>query len=302
MERKILLSEIHKISNLILVGDDFEVNGLNLCNRNTVYPSILSYAASENYLLKAIENPSVKALVLTHELFEICAERSGGRISFLISNNPERDFYLIHNHLYQSTDFYNKNNFPKIIGLNPNIHPTAIVEDGAAIGDNVIIGAYSIIKNGTVIGDNVSIGCNSTIGGEGFQAVYFNGVPNLIPHTGGCRISDGVMILNNVAVSKSLFEGATFIGENVKINSLVSIDHNCVVEKNSVLTAGVKLCGSSYIRQGAWLGTNSTVLNNVIVGETALLGIGCVAIRDIPDGAVAVGNPSRIIREKGGNP
>jgi len=296
MERSIQLSTIVDALDLTMTGSDMEVQGLNLCNRQTQYNSILSYATSEKYLVKAIENLSIKTLVLTLELHDLCVERYNKDMAIIKSNAPEADFYAIHDYLYRFTDFYNKYNFPAQIGINSHIHPAAVIENGVIIGDNVTIGAYSVIKNGTVIGNDVNIGCNSTIGAEGFQVIIIDSVPKLITHTGSCHISDGVTILNNVVISKSLFEGATFIGKNVKINSLVSVDHNCRIEKNAVLTASVNLCGSSYVQSGAWLGTSATVLNNVTVGENALLGIGCIAIRDIPDGAVAVGNPARIIR------
>ena len=298
MERSVLLSHIADTRNMRLIGDDIEIQGFYLCKRKTEYTSVISYATSEKYAAMAVNNRAVKALIITQDLYDIIKSRNGISFSVLISDNPEEDFYNLHHYLYNKTDFYDKFNFPKGIGNNSKIHPSAVIEDGVIIGDNFFIDAFSIVKRGSIIGDDVKIGCNTIISGEGFQIININSVPTPIIHAGGCIISNGVTIFNNVVISKSLFEGATYIGENVNINSLVSIDHNCKVEKNVLITAGVNLCGSAYVKTGAWLGANATVLNNVTIGENALLGIGCVAIRDIPDNAVAVGNPARIIKYK----
>ena len=49
------------------------------------------------------------------------------------------------------------------------------------------------------------------------------------------------------------------------------------------------------IRKGAKVGANSTILPGVVVGENALVGAGSVVVRDVPEGAVVVGNPARVI-------
>lgn len=58
------------------------------------------------------------------------------------------------------------------------------------------------------------------------------------------------------------------------------------------------LCGTSTIEKGAWLGTNTTVKNRVVVGNDSLVGIGSVVTRDITKGTIAYGNPARIARSK----
>ena len=297
MRRSAQLSALSQITDSQIIGDDTEINGLNLCNRETQHSKVLSYAMGERYLLMAAENMAISAMVVSQELADYAKTHMEGRFSILVSSSPEVDFYKIHTHLYHNTDFYNHFDFPAKIGKNPNIHPTAIIEDGVIIGDNVIAEAYAVIKRGSFLGDDVYIGCHVVIGEEGFQIIK-DGKTNLrIVHAGGCHISNGSAVFKGTAVCKSLFEGTTFIGENVMIDGMSYVEHNSCIEANAVLTPSVTLCGSVNICQDAWIGAGATVLNQVIVGESATLGIGCVAIRDIPDGATAVGNPARILKK-----
>lgn len=295
MKRKILLSELTTLIGVKIIGEDIEIDGLNLCNRKSQYKNVLSYAMNERYLMAATENQAIAAIILNRELSDYALEHMKDRFSILISPSPEVDFYKIHTHLFHNTDFYDKFDFPAQIGTNPNIHSTAIIEDGVIIGNDVFIEAYAIIKRRSVLGDNVYIGCHSTIGGEGFQIIK-DGETNIrVVHAGGCYLSNESVVSHGSVVCNALFEGATFVGENAMIDGLAWVGHNCVVEDNAVLTAGVILCGSSHVKKGAWLGCNTTILNNVVVGERALTGIGCTTIRDILPGTTAVGNPARTI-------
>lgn len=56
------------------------------------------------------------------------------------------------------------------------------------------------------------------------------------------------------------------------------------------------VCTPTLIKRGASIGTNATVLCGVTIGENAMVGAGSVVTRDVPSGAIVVGNPARIIR------
>ncbi len=294
MERQIKLNEISKLLKLEFKGTDSVINGLNLCNRNTNYNSIISYVTSQNFLNYATNNKNVKAIFITPKLYDENKDLFNIPISFFITDNPEVEFYKLHNALYEKTDFYNKYDFKTKIGKNSYIHNKAVIEEGVIIGENVIIGANTVIKKGTVIENDVVIGCNNVIGGEGLQPIRLDdGNYHLIKHAGGVLLKHNVEIKHCTTIDNSLFEGNTYLGEYAKIDNLIHVAHNCKIGKNAVITAGCILCGSSIIEDNAWIGVNSSILNRVTVGENSLIGIMSAVTRDINKNCTAYGIPAK---------
>ena len=197
--RSIRLKQIAQRLKLPLYGPDMEIQGLGLCNRTTVYPSILSYITAKNYLPNALDNSGVKALILTQECYRSLDEECKQRFSWLISDKPEEDFYRIHDWLGKQTDFYEKPDFSPLIGTNCEIHPTAVIENGVVIGNNVTIGPHSVIRRKTRIDNDTYIGCCTVIGSSGFQIIRTaEGTPFNAWHAGGTHIGSQVWIGDNV--------------------------------------------------------------------------------------------------------
>ena len=294
LEKSINLSNVIFELFGIKLTDDIAINGLNLCNRNTEKTSILSYATKIDYLENVIKNTSIKALIVPDFEISLYKEKLASKDIALVPHEfPEWAFYDVHDYLADKTDFYNIYDFSKVLGKNCSIHPSAIIEDGVTIGNNVTIGANTIIGSGSVLCDGVKIGKNSTIASEGFQIIRKNFVNRQVRHFGGLYIDSDTCIGDNVCVCRSLFEGNTYVGKNVMIDNLSYIAHNCHIDDNAVITAGVMLCGSSKVERGAWIGVNSSVLNRVVVEENAMVGIGSVVTRNIDKNTVAYGVPAK---------
>lgn len=296
MQRCIRISEICTALKLAYKGKDIEINGLNLCNRDSEHDKVLSYVTSENYIGIVKNNKAVVAVVVSQNCLEIY-KKEEIELTYIVCQDAEKTFYDIHDFLYEKTDFYDKFCFPTTIGADCNIAPTAIIEEGVKIGNRVVIGHNSVIKHGTVIGDDCVIGCNSTIGSEGFQILRIQNVNRKVVHCGRVVLGDKVYIGDNTDVCNSLFEGSTKVGTNAKVDNLVHIAHNVVVGDNAVITAGTILCGSSIVENNAWIGVNSSVLNRVRVGDDSKIGIGSVVTRDIPENALAYGVPAKVKRQ-----
>lgn len=88
----------------------------------------------------------------------------------------------------------------------------------------------------------------------------------------------------------------TRLGKNVIINTGATVDHDVGIGSNVHISPGVHLAGGVSVGENTHIGTGASVIPNIAVGSDVVIGAGAVIIKDIPDRAVAVGVPSRIIR------
>jgi len=171
-----------------------------------------------------------------------------------------------------------------IIGAPPRGRTSG--ELATTIGDGAVIRSHTVIYAGNVIGTNFQTG-------------------NKV------NIRESNRIGNNVSVGTlSVIEHHVEIADNVRIHTQVFVPEFSVLEEGCWLGPNVVLTNAKYplspgvkdqlagpvIRKGAKIGANTTILPGVIVGENALVGAGSVVVRNVPPGAVVVGNPARVIR------
>ena len=139
----------------------------------------------------------------------------------------------------------------------------------------------------------ISIGDNKvreTIAGEVkdfFGTIY---------HPSSCisptvKIGEGSVVFHNV-----ILQVDCLVGKHVILNSGASIDHECIIGDFVHISPQATLCGNVSIGEGTQIGAGATILPGIKVGAWATIGAGAVIIRDVPDYAIVVGNPGRIIR------
>ncbi len=216
---------------------------------------------------------------------------------FIKVDNPRLMFSRIVSKLYEN-------------GIKPGIHPTAVVDDRAQIGNNVyigpnctigncIIGDNSVIYGNVFIFDNVKIGRhvtimpNSTIGGVGFGYERNDKEEfELFPHIGGVEIQDFVDIGANTCIDRGTL-GNTIIGKGTKIDNLVHIAHNVRIGNNCALIAHAMIGGSTRISDNCWVAPTSCVRDGITIGTKAVVGLGAVVVKPIPDNETWIGNPAK---------
>lgn len=177
-------------------------------------------------------------------------------------------------------------------GENFQCKDNVIIEPFVMIGNNVSIEEGTIIKSGTKIGNNVSIGknCyireNSVIGGEGFGIEKDELGNNFrIPHIGGVVIKDNVEIGALTTVCSGTIE-PTLVEEYAKIDDHVHVGHNTNIGKNSLLTAGVVVGGSTKLGYNCWAAPNTAIKNGLKIGNNVTLGMSARVLKDVEDNQI----------------
>jgi len=129
----------------------------------------------------------------------------------------------------------------------------------------------------------------------------------------GCEVGDNTKIGPFVEIQKNAKVGHrckisshTFICEGVTIEDEVFVGHN-VTFVNDSFPRATSSTGAlqteqdwkvevTLVKKGASIGSGATILANVVIGENALIGAGCVVTRDVPANAIMVGNPGKVLR------
>jgi sugar O-acyltransferase (sialic acid O-acetyltransferase NeuD family) len=102
--------------------------------------------------------------------------------------------------------------------------------------------------------------------------------------------------LGSVVMASSTINIATSIGSHCIINTSSSIDHDCILGDFVHISPGAILCGNVTISEGTHIGAGAVVCPNLKIGKWATVGAGAVIIHDIPNYAIVVGNPGKIIK------
>jgi sugar O-acyltransferase (sialic acid O-acetyltransferase NeuD family) len=100
----------------------------------------------------------------------------------------------------------------------------------------------------------------------------------------------------NMFLHRAVIQSETAIGNHVIVNTGAQIDHDCKIGNYVHIGPGAILCGTIVVGEGAFIGAGAVVIPGRKIGAWAIIGAGAVIINDIPDHAVAVGNPARIIK------
>lgn len=108
------------------------------------------------------------------------------------------------------------------------------------------------------------------------------------PHV---EISEGVQIM-----AGAIIQAGSCLGDNTIINTKVSVDHDCLIGDHVHLAPGVTLSGGVIVNEGTHIGTGVSVIQNIIIGKNSLIAAGAVVTKHVPDNAVVMGIPGRVVR------
>lgn len=210
----------------------------------------------------------------------------------LLSDSPRLDFARALSYLEQSAGFV-WDETP------PQIHPTARIGQHVVLGKGVVVGAGSVIYHHVVIGDEVKIGCNcvvkscAVIGEEGFGFERTtSGEAIRLPHIGSVVIGDHVEIGSLTTVCRGTLAD-TIIEDGAKVDDHVHIAHNVHVGRHAFVIACAEVSGGVKIGQRAWIAPNASIMNQLTIGDDAVVGLGSVVVKHVPPGLIVAGNPAK---------
>lgn len=152
--------------------------------------------------------------------------------------------------------------------MTTSIHPTAIVDAGATIGEGSRVWHWVHICSGARIGKGVSLGQNVFVG-------------NRVVIGDRCKIQNNVSVYDNVTLEDGVFCGPSMVFTNV-------YNPRSLIERKNEYR-------DTLVCRGATLGANCTVVCGTTIGAFAFVGAGAVINRDVKPYALMVGVPARQI-------
>jgi len=174
------------------------------------------------------------------------------------------------------------------------IHPTALVNPNAVIGDGVSIGPYSIIESNVVIGEGTRIGARVTIEGyttmgrdnEVFTGAVIGSITQDKKYKGGItyiKIGDRNKIREYVTVNPGTEEGTeTVIGNDNLLMAYAHVAHDCVIGDHVTIANAGTLGGHVIVEDRAIVGGLCGVHQFVRIGYLSIIGANSKAVKDIP--------------------
>ncbi|PHM26224.1 acyltransferase [Xenorhabdus budapestensis] len=147
-------------------------------------------------------------------------------------------------------------------------HPSAIIDEGAKIGNNSRIWHFVHICSGAIIGEKVSLGQNVFVG-------------NKVIIGNNCKIQNNVSVYDNVTLEEGVFCGPSMVFTNV-------YNPRSLIERKDQYK-------NTLVKKGTTLGANCTIVCGVTIGQFAFIGAGAVVNKNVPDYALMVGVPAKQI-------
>ena len=224
--------------------------------------------------------------------------------------------------------------FSRALGLfyqppayDPGIHPTAVIDTTAEIGDGAHIGAYvvvgphvrlgaydtllphvvlypgvragshlfahahAVVRENCILGDHVTLENGAIVGADGFGfAKNEAGHWEKIPQSGPVLLGNRVDVQANACIDRATV-GATQIGDGTKVDNLVQVGHGSRIGENTLLCAQTGLAGSSVVGSNVILAGQTGIAGHCSVGDGVILTAQSAVSHDVPPGKIISGSP-----------
>jgi len=188
----------------------------------------------------------------------------------------------------------------------PDIHPTAIIEDGAQLADDVVVGAYAFIGGEATIGAGTIVHHHATVEGwttlgkqnEVWPYAMVGGKTHDLKFAGGkpgLRIGSRNVFREYVTVHCGTKDGEmTLMGDDNVILAYSHIAHDCTIGSHLIMSSHAAFGGHCVVGDHVNIGWNAGIHQFCRIGHHAMIGACAKAVQDIPPMMIADGNPADV--------
>lgn len=180
------------------------------------------------------------------------------------------------------------------LGRNVKIGCNCVLDGEITIGDNSVIEHNVTMINKVVIGVDCIIHSGTVIGKDGFGFSFDkNNIPQKVAHFGGVQIGNRVEIGCNCSVDRGTIDD-TVIGDDVKIETLSVIAHNCEVGRGTLIV-GAAIGGSCIIGEKSYIAPKAVIKNKTSLGSNCFVGMLSIVNQDIGDNKMVIEGGKKVV-------
>ncbi|WP_142783626.1 UDP-3-O-(3-hydroxymyristoyl)glucosamine N-acyltransferase [Changchengzhania lutea] len=185
-----------------------------------------------------------------------------------------------------------------VLGNGVTMYPNVCVFDETSIGDHTTIWSGTVIRERCIIGSHCIFHTNVSIGADGFGYRPSDDGRGLVkvPQIGNVIIGHYVEIGANSCVDRAKFS-STIIGDGCKIDNLVQIAHNSIMGRSCIMAGHSGLAGSVTLGDGVIIGGSASIKDHTTIHSGATVGAGSGVMNDVKAGETVLGYPAQDARD-----
>ncbi|MGA7857190.1 MAG: UDP-3-O-(3-hydroxymyristoyl)glucosamine N-acyltransferase [Terracidiphilus sp.] len=177
------------------------------------------------------------------------------------------------------------------LGSHATLLPHVVLYPGVTAGDHLFAHAHAVVREGCILGDHVTLENGAIVGADGFGFSKNDaGEWEKIPQSGPVRLGDRVDVQANACIDRATV-GMTEIGDGTKVDNLVQVGHGSHVGKNTLVCAQTGLAGSSVVGNNVILAGQTGIAGHCTVGDGVILTAQSAVSHDVPPGKMISGSP-----------
>jgi UDP-3-O-[3-hydroxymyristoyl] glucosamine N-acyltransferase len=249
-------------------------------------PGDLCFLESKSHL-EALASAKATACFVSQDL---AAHVGKAGIVPLISAYPKAHFGRAIERLFSET-----HEGAAVIDPSAHVHATAIIGPGVTIGARTRVGAYAVIEKADV-GADCEIKAHAVIGGNGLGVSADEGGLLSLFHVGTVQIGDRVRIGSSTCVDRAMI-GETILEDDVKLDNLVQVAHNCRIGARTIIASLSGISGSCDIGCDVKIAGQVGMADHLSVGDGATLLAKAGVMHNVPAGENWVGSPAQPVRQ-----